>query len=85
MHRNVNADDSSVVYNPKFREYGVRVLDGGSSSIEIIFCPWCGQHLPGSLRDAWFAKLDELNLEPEDRSIPEELFSDAWWKTPSDS
>ncbi len=25
----------------KFREYGVRVLDGGSSHLRIAFCPWC--------------------------------------------
>jgi hypothetical protein len=27
--------------------YGLIVHDGGSSVIEISFCPWCGSRLPG--------------------------------------
>lgn len=27
--------------------YGIIVHDGGSSVIEIAFCPWCGTRLPG--------------------------------------
>jgi hypothetical protein len=27
--------------------YGMIVHDGGSSVIEINFCPWCGSKLPG--------------------------------------
>ncbi len=26
--------------------YGLMVHDGGSSAIEIAFCPWCGSKLP---------------------------------------
>jgi len=26
--------------------YGLMVHDGGSSAIEIAFCPWCGASLP---------------------------------------
>ena len=26
--------------------YGIIVHDGGSSLIEISFCPWCGEKLP---------------------------------------
>jgi hypothetical protein len=26
--------------------YGLMVHDGGSSAIEIAFCPWCGARLP---------------------------------------
>jgi len=25
--------------------YGIRVHDGGSASIAIVFCPWCGSKL----------------------------------------
>lgn len=25
--------------------FGIRIHDGGSSSIEIKFCPWCGVNL----------------------------------------
>ena len=26
--------------------YGLMVHDGGSSAVEISFCPWCGARLP---------------------------------------
>jgi hypothetical protein len=32
------------------RGYGIIVHDGGSSVIEIAFCPWCGSQLP-QMRD----------------------------------
>jgi hypothetical protein len=63
-----------------YREYGIKVLDGGTAFVEIRFCPWCGKKLPGSLRDQWFERLRALKLEPEDSQVPEEMRSDAWWK-----
>lgn len=69
-----------LVYLFRFREYGIQ-LDGGSAIQEIVFCPFCGQELPGSLRDAFFDRLDDLGLEPEDPSIPSDMQSDAWWRT----
>jgi len=30
--------------------YGILVHDGGSSAIEIGFCPWCGASLPSMAR-----------------------------------
>jgi hypothetical protein len=27
--------------------YGLMIHDGGSSVVEISFCPWCGSKLPG--------------------------------------
>jgi hypothetical protein len=47
-------EDHIVDFIPKFREYGIPVHDGGSSHIQIGFCPWCGAKLPSSLREAWF-------------------------------
>lgn len=64
-------------YFPKFREYGIN-YSGGESYQVIDFCPWCGKKLPESMRDAWFERLDELGMEPED-DIPVEMRSDAWW------
>jgi hypothetical protein len=34
--------------------YGIIVHDGGSSVVEIAFCPWCGARLPaiGALEPA---------------------------------
>ena len=60
----------ALVYVAKLREYGVRVLDGGSSYVTIQFCPWCGTRLPPSLRAEWFATLDGLGLEPGEEGVP---------------
>ena len=80
MEMHANASDVPVIYNAKFREYGIHVLNGGSIVQLIAFCPWCGNKLPDSLRDSWFQRLDELKLEPFDPAIPVEMKSDAWWK-----
>lgn len=66
-------------YLPRFREYGIAVVD--SSSIqEISHCPFCGEKLPGSLRDEFFDALDELELEIDDPALPARFASDAWWR-----
>ena len=79
MVQHLEGEDKVFIYIPKFREYGIRVLNGGSSFLLIRFCPWCGKHLPESLRNEWFEKLEKLNLEPNSSKIPQELLSDAWW------
>lgn len=75
------AQEVAVVYIPEFREYGIRILDGGTSIQTIQFCPWCGARLPNSLRDAWFEELERLGLEPESEELPDRLKTDEWWKT----
>jgi hypothetical protein len=79
MRQHLGVGEVALRYSPKLREYGLRVLDGGSSRQEIRFCPWCGSRLPESLRDEWFKKLDELRLEPDSPAIPTRLRSDEWW------
>ncbi|WP_397304903.1 DUF6980 family protein [Peribacillus butanolivorans] len=37
--------DKLVIYYEKDNEYGLIIHDGGSSSIEILFCPWCSKKL----------------------------------------
>lgn len=68
-----------IVFIPKFREYGVRVLDGGSSYIQMKYCPWCRKKLPSSLRTKWFAEMNKLGLEPGDKKIPREYLDDKWY------
>lgn len=70
--------DCIVEFNPKFREYGIIVHDGGMSVILIKFCPWCGEKLPSSLRDRWFAELKESGHSP---FTPPDIYqSDAWYR-----
>jgi len=38
--------DSLIAYSPRSGSYGLRIHDGGASSIGIAFCPWCGAKLP---------------------------------------
>ena len=79
MESHLNGDDSVIRFIPKFREVGIPVTDGGTSIILIKFCPWCGNQLPPSMRDQWFNKLEEMNLEPDSR-LPSEMKSDLWWR-----
>jgi hypothetical protein len=80
MQRHIADHDVPLIYNRRFREYGIRIVDGGSATQLISFCPWCGAHLPSSLRDEWFERLKELNMEPGDPDLPSILKSDAWWR-----
>lgn len=76
--------DVPIVYSPRFREYGLRIMDGGSSKQLIDFCPWCGRRLPETLREEWFERLARLGIEPHDPRIPEEMKTDAWWQAVAD-
>ncbi len=74
-------DETAININKKFREFGISVLDGGSSHIVIKFCPWCGAKLPSLLRDKWFQILEELGFdEPSEQNIPDEFKSEEWWQ-----
>lgn len=79
MTTHINEKEVAITYIPKFREYGIKILDGGSSYQIINYCPWCGKKLPESLRDKWFEELEKMNLEPESPEIPKEYLSEDWW------
>jgi hypothetical protein len=73
--------DYILVYNEKFDEYGIPVRDGGSSKIDIDFCPWCGVKLPPSKRDLWFETLASLGYDdPWSQDLPKEFESGLWWR-----
>jgi hypothetical protein len=46
-----DGEGAAILYVEKFGEYGIPVLDGGTSYIILDFCPWCGAKLPISKRD----------------------------------
>jgi hypothetical protein len=77
----LDCPDALVSYSDKFDEYGLIVHDGGSSSIQIPFCPFCGAKLPESKRDRWFDELESLGFsEPMEDDIPEQYKTSAWYK-----
>jgi hypothetical protein len=80
MARALADPDVPVEYSAAFREYGLVYQDGGTSSLLITNCPWCGGALPSSLRDQWFDEVDALGLEPGDPEIPVRYASDRWWR-----
>jgi hypothetical protein len=42
-HPNIfECPDNLITFNGKSNRYGLIIHDGGSSSIEMKFCPWCG-------------------------------------------
>ncbi|MBK1884552.1 hypothetical protein JIN85_19205 [Luteolibacter pohnpeiensis] len=72
--------DALINYSAKFDEYGIIVHDGGSSSISIDYCPWCGSKLPEPQRDRWFDELEKLGItDPIEQEIPE-VFADGRWR-----
>lgn len=73
--------DTPIVYWKKFDEYGLKIMDGGYSSLVIEFCPWCGEKLPVSRRDEWFDELETLGIyDPWTMEIPDKYQTDAWYK-----
>jgi hypothetical protein len=78
----LDCPDRLVNYSPKFREYGLIVHDGGSSSCRIRYCPWCGCLLPESLRDRWFEEMERLGIDPWQAEIPAAYQSEAWYQEP---
>jgi hypothetical protein len=84
MDEHLASGEVGITYVEQFREYGIDYREGFGGSIQTIaHCPWCGRRLPKALRDEWFAILDEAGLEPEDPQVPEEMKSDAWWRSRS--
>lgn len=80
MATHLTSGDVPMAYSPRFREYALKIFDGGSAKHLIDFCPWCGSRLPESLRDEWFEQLEQLGLDPEDPEVPDDMKSDAWWR-----
>ena len=80
LRRAVSDEDTPLLFVPKFREFGIRILDGGSSYLRLQFCPWSGAKLPESLRDQWFDTIETLGLDPSSDKVPPE-FSDERWYT----
>lgn len=81
-HQNTfECPDALIYFSKKFNEYSLYIHDGGTSTVNIRYCPWCGSELPESMRDKWFNELEALGYDdPFDQEIPEKYKSDAWYR-----
>jgi hypothetical protein len=72
--------DSLIAYNEVMNEYGIKIFDGGDSSILINYCPWCGNKLPESQSDRWFAELEKMGYDSPlfQEDIPERYKTSEW-------
>ena len=74
--------DVVVIYYPHIDAFGLPIRDGGASSLDIHFRPWCGTQLPESKRDLWFNTLQTLGVDsPLTDDIPAEYRTDEWWRS----
>ena len=64
MRLAVSSEEIPIVYEPKFREYGIRVLDGGTSNIELLYCPWSGHKLLQACEISGLTNLSARELIP---------------------
>jgi hypothetical protein len=73
--------DVLIKYSGKFDEYGLIIHDGGSSSLLIQYCPFCGTKLPESKRDLWFDTLESMGFDdPSEQEIPEQFNNRDWYE-----
>lgn len=78
-HGDTPCPDHLVSFNEVFNEYGLIIHDGGTSTVGISFCPWCGTKLPESQRDEWFDHLELLGYDdPLSQPIPSDFRTSAW-------
>ena len=59
MRYYIDHEDRVIYYWARFDEYLVPVHDGGTSGIQMKFCPWCGTRLPVSKRDVVLAREEQ--------------------------
>ena len=57
-HYELLREDGVVVYNSKFREYGIEIPKS-QKYLLTRYCTDCGQKLPESLRNKWFQTLKQ--------------------------
>lgn len=80
MEMHLQKNEIALYYSPKFREYGIKYMDGGTSIQLIKYCPWCGKILPKDLRNEWFNIIENMNFDPNDPLIPIKFLSEEWWR-----
>jgi hypothetical protein len=76
---------TNLIYNTRFREYGVKSVRKRAPYIPMTYCLSCGRQLEPSLRDLW-AKLLQRDYGIADpfkspiANLPKSFRTDEWWK-----
>jgi hypothetical protein len=77
-----------VGFDERFDEYGLWIHSGDDgraySWLMITYCPFSGDALPASRRDAWFERLESLGLDDPD-AAPDSLRRYGWWELTSET
>ncbi|WP_202211385.1 DUF6980 family protein, partial [Escherichia coli] len=73
----VDDPTSPVLFNPIYREFGIRRLNtlekSAAETFDAIgYCPVTGKQLPPSLRDTYFDEIEGLGFfAPDDKGLPQ--------------
>ncbi|WP_174410666.1 DUF6980 family protein [Desulfovibrio psychrotolerans] len=71
----------NLSYDEIFREYYIK-LRGTNARQGILYCPWCGEKLPRSVRDVYYQIIEKEcgeNFDIRTDSIPERVSKPNWW------
>ena len=76
---------TDLIYNTRFREYGVKAVRKRGPYTPMTYCVSCGRQLEPSLRDLWAKLLQkEHGIENPFKTpiakLPKSFRTDAWWK-----
>ena len=76
---------SNLIYNTRFREYGVKAVRKRGPYTPMNFCLWCGRQLEPSLRDLWAKLLQKEHgianpFATPIAKLPKSFRTDEWWK-----
>lgn len=86
MDMHLESNEIYLSYCPIDRTYYIpyKKKMGGGYQV-LLYCPWCGKHLPKELRNELFDILEqEYNLDISfleiKKKAPKEFQSDEWWR-----
>jgi hypothetical protein len=77
--------NSGLIYNTRFREYGIKTVRLRGPYLVMNYCLWCGRQLEPSLRDLWAKLLQKEHgianpFATPITQLPKSFRTDEWWK-----
>jgi hypothetical protein len=69
--------DKRIYWSPVFHEYGL-ICQPSAEILVISHCPFCGNSLPASRRNAWFAELELTGWKTWGDLIPPRFLAHGW-------